>query len=240
MLDDTTAPSRLLVVEDDAEIAGLLARFLEGRGYAVSVAGDGGAMDRKLAEAAFDLVLLDVMLPGETGLALCQRLRAQSGIGIIMVTALAETGDRISGLDLGADDYVCKPFDLDELEARIRAVLRRHPAEAASAAEVTLAFADWQFQPQRRMLRAPTGVRVPLTGAEADLLLAFCQHPQAVLSREQLIDWTRGPAIVVPDRVIDLLVSRLRRKLSVGGVPSDIIQTARAGGYLFRHRVTRS
>ena len=199
-------------------------------------------MDTLLANGAFDLILLDIMLPGETGLALCRRLRAQnsieSRIGIIMVTALAETSDRVSGLDLGADDYVCKPFDLDELEARIRAVLRRHPIEARTAAEITLSFAEWQFQPQRRMLRTPNGVRVSLTGAEADLLLAFCQHPQAVLSREQLIEWTRGPAIVVPDRVIDLLVSRLRRKLSVGGVASDIIQTARAGGYLFRHHVT--
>ena len=205
----------------------------------MSVAGDGVAMDRLLADGEVDLVLLDIMLPGETGLALCRRLRAESAIGIIMVTALAETRDRIDGLDLGADDYVCKPFDLDELEARIRAVLRRHPADAGTVAEVTLTFAEWQFQPQRRILRGPTGVRVALTGAEADLLLAFCQHPQAVLSREQLIEWTRGAAIVVPDRVIDLLVSRLRRKLSVGGVPSDVIQTARAGGYLFRHRVAQ-
>ena len=235
----SSTPGRLLIVEDDADIAGLLARFLEGHGYAVSIAGDGVAMDRLLADGEFDLVLLDIMLPGETGLVLCRRLRAQGSIGIIMVTALAETTDRIGGLDLGADDYVCKPFDLDELEARIRAVLRRHPGEAGAVAEVTLAFADWQFQPQRRVLRAPTGVRVSLTGAEADLLLAFCQHPQAMLSREQLIEWTRGAAIVMPDRVIDLLVSRLRRKLSIGGVASDMIQTERAGGYLFRHRVTQ-
>ena len=202
----------------------------------MSIAGDGAAMDRLLVDGPFDLALLDIMLPGESGLALCQRLRAQAGMGIIMVTALAETGDRVAGLDLGADDYVCKPFDLDELDARIRAVLRRQPGEAG-AAESTLAFGGWRFQPQRRILHAPTGVRVSLTGAEADLLLTFCQHPQAVLSREHLIEWTRGAAIVVPDRVIDLLVSRLRRKLSVGGTPSDIIQTARAGGYLFRHPV---
>jgi len=230
-------PAHVLIVEDDTEIATLLAQYLGERGHVVSTAADGTGMDAALAATACDIVLLDIMLPGESGLSLCQRVRASQPVGIIMVTALTEPTDRVAGLDAGADDYVCKPFDLEELEARIRALIRRRDAGAAPGADVTLHFADHQFQPQRRLLRTPAGIRVSLTGAETDLLLAFCQHPQAVLSREQLIEWTRGEPAVVPGRVIDLLVSRLRRKLSPDGPASEFIQTARTGGYLFRHPV---
>jgi two-component system OmpR family response regulator len=234
--------ARILVVEDDAETACLLARFLRVHGYDVMVAPDGQVAGGLIQSRPFDLILLDIMLPGENGLELCRRYAAQ-GTRIIMVTALSETSDRIVGLDYGADDYVAKPFDLDELAARVRAVLRRAPAGAPALRPLTdtpLVFAEWQFYPTRRYLRSPDGIRVPLTGAETDLLLTFCQHPQQILSREQLLAWTRGDVAVSPDRAIDLLVSRLRRKLSVRGMPSDAIQTARAGGYLLRHPVSVS
>ena len=150
--------AHILIVEDDADIATLLARFLGERGHAASIAADGPAMEAALATTAFDIVLLDIMLPGESGLVLCQRLRSTRSVGIIMVTALTEPGDRVAGLDVGADDYVCKPFDLDELEARIRAVLRRRDTGAGPATDMTLRFADHQFQPQRRILRTPAGI----------------------------------------------------------------------------------
>jgi two-component system OmpR family response regulator len=226
------------MVEDDAETASLLSGFLRDSGYAVSVAPNGQAADRLVQQGGFDLALLDIMLPDESGLDLCRRYAA-AGLRVILVTALSEQSDKVAGLDVGADDYVSKPFDLDELGARVRSVLRRQSSGHApgALADVTLSFAQWRFHPNRRYLRSPDDIRVPLTGAETDLLLAFCQHPQEVLTREQLIAWTRGDAIVVPDRAIDLLVSRLRRKLSVRGAPSDAIQTARSGGYMLRHPV---
>jgi two-component system OmpR family response regulator len=231
--------ARILIVEDDAETALLLSHFLRGSGYAVAVAGDSRAADRLLQHGGFDLALLDIMLPGESGLSLCHRYAA-AGLRVIMVTALSEASDKVAGLDVGADDYVGKPFDLDELGARVRSVLRRPLAGDAAGhfADMTLSFAQWRFHPNKRYLRSLDNVRVPLTGAETDLLLAFCQHPQALLTREQLIAWTRGDAVVVPDRAIDLLVSRLRRKLSLRGAPSDAIQTVRAEGYMLRHPVT--
>jgi two-component system OmpR family response regulator len=231
--------ARILIVEDDAETARLLGRFLRANDYDVVVAADGQSASVLMQTHHFDLLLLDIMLPGENGLELCRRYAAQ-GTRIIMVTALSETSDRVKGLDYGADDYVSKPFDLDELAARIRAVLRRVPAASSvppALADSVLTFAEWRFYATRRYLRSPDDVRVSLTGAETDLLLTFCQHPQQILSREQLIAWTRGDVAVSPDRAIDLLVSRLRRKLSFRGLPSDAIQTARTGGYMLRHPV---
>ena len=234
--------SHILIVEDDPDIRAPLAGFLEGKGFATSVAGSAEAADELLRHGGVDLVLLDIMLPGEDGLALCRRLRAAGGPRIIMLTALAEATDKVIGLELGADDYVAKPFDLRELLARIRAVLRRGPGGEGAAprlgAETVVRFLGFAFHPQRRFLRSPSGLRIPLTGAEADLLLILCQHPRHVLSREELISLTRGEGFAISTRSIDLLVSRLRRKLAGDDPLADPIRTVRADGYAFQADVT--
>jgi two-component system OmpR family response regulator len=202
----------ILVVEDDTEISKLVSRFLRANDLRVSTVSDGRGMDRALGDGRIDLVVLDVMLPGEDGLSICRRLRAASSVPVIMLTAKAEEIDRIIGLEIGADDYLTKPFNPRELLARIRAVLRRGAAAAA-------------------------GARVALTGAEFDLLLVLCDRPRRVLSREQLIDLTQGRAAAPFGRSIDVLVSRLRQKLEK--IPKDptLIQTIRSGGYMFSAEV---
>ena len=230
------APSvsaRLLVVEDDPEIRVLLQRFLTGQGYVVALAADGAGMAAALAAAPVDLILLDIMLPGDSGLVLCRRLRARTNAGIILLTALAELPDKVVGLESGADDYVTKPFELRELAARIRAVLRRR-ADPKPAEPDQLRFNGWRFQPERRLLYSPTDVRVALTGAEADLLLTFCRHPRRVLTRAQLIELTRGAPDSLNERAVDLLVSRLRRKLAGAGRQLELIRTVRLDGYVFQ------
>ncbi|MDQ0391649.1 response regulator [Labrys monachus] len=233
--------THILIVEDDAEISGPLAGFLSEKGFATSVAGSVEAADPILAANDIDLVLLDLMLPGETGLDLCRRLRSSDGPRIIMLTALGEPTDKVVGLELGADDYVCKPFDLRELLARIRAVLRRPPLAEEEprprGADTVLHFTGFSFYPQRRFLRSPAGLRVPLTGAEADLLLVLCQHPRKVLSREELIALTRGEGFAIAARSIDILVSRLRRKLAGNDPLADVIRTVRTDGYAFQPQV---
>ncbi|MDR5760518.1 response regulator transcription factor [Caballeronia sp. LZ035] len=236
--------TRLLLVEDDPDISASLADFLCGKGLSVQVAQSAEAGHEMLAHGAFDLILLDVMLPGEDGLSFCRRVRASGGPPIIMLTALSEPTDKVVGLELGADDYVTKPFDLRELLARIRAVLRRGqttPGETASArqpaTELVMTFSGFTFYPYRRFLRSPKGLRVPLTGAETDLLLVFCQHAREVLSREALIGLTRGKDFPIAARSVDLLVSRLRRKLQGDDPLDDPIRTMRADGYAFQPEV---
>ncbi|MFC4277106.1 response regulator transcription factor [Achromobacter aloeverae] len=240
----TTSP--ILLVEDDIEIREALADFLAGKGYAVHQAGSVEDALACLAREAVDLVLLDIMLPGQDGLDLCRRLRAAGpaqGPRIIMLTALIEPTDKVVGLELGADDYVSKPFDLRELLARIRAVLRR-PGEGSPAAGRSLQaamaykFAGFVFYPQHRYMRSRAGVRIPLTGAETDLLLVFCQHPRRVLAREELLSLTRGEGAPVAVRSVDLLVSRLRRKLAGDDPLEDPIRTVRADGYALHYEVT--
>ncbi|MEK6345899.1 MAG: response regulator transcription factor [Burkholderia sp.] len=244
--------TRILIVEDDPDISAPLAEFLAGKGYAMQVAGSVEAADAALRTFAADLILLDVMLPGEDGLALCRRLRANGGPRIIMLTALDEPTDKVVGLEMGADDYVSKPFDLRELLARIRAVLRRPEgntsgdgaaspdAEAAppAAIELVMQFSGFTFYPYRRFVRSPAGLRIPLTGAETDLLLVLCQHVRQVLSREALIELTRGRNFPISERSVDLLVSRLRRKLAGDDPFDEAIRTLRAGGYAFQYDVT--
>lgn len=234
--------NHILIVEDDPDIAAPLAGFLREKGFATSVSESAEAASDILGNGDIDLVLLDVMLPGEDGLTLCRRLRSSGGPRIIMLTALSEPTDKAIGLELGADDYVSKPFDLRELLARIRAVLRRPPLGDDSprrpGAEMVLRFSGFAFHPHRRFLRSPAGLRIPLTGAETDLLLIFCQHAREVLSREELINLTRGEGFAISARSVDLLVSRLRRKL-VGDDPlADPIRTVRADGYAFQPEVT--
>lgn len=234
--------NHILIVEDDPDIAAPLAGFLRDKGFKVSISGSAEAATELLEGCDVDLLLLDVMLPGQDGLALCQHLRATGDIRIIMVTALSEPADKVIGLELGADDYVAKPFDLDELLARVRAVLRRAPPDPATpqrtSTKLVLRFAGFLFHPYRRFLRSPAGLRIPLTSAETDLLLVFCQHARKVLSREELIGLTRGEGFAISERSIDLLVSRLRRKLAGSDPLSDIIRTIRADGYVFQPEVT--
>jgi two-component system OmpR family response regulator len=242
-LNDT----HLLLVEDDPDISAALADFLRGKGYAVQIAGSAETAHEILARGAFDLILLDVMLPGEDGLSLCRHVRASGGPPIIMLTALSEATDKVIGLELGADDYVTKPFDLRELLARIRVALRRGQSNEAGSkqekdkappTELVMKFSGFTFYPYRRFLRSPTGLRVPLTGAETDLLLVLCQHARRVLSREELISLTRGQNFPIAARSVDLLVSRLRRKLSGDDPLDDPIRTMRADGYAFQPDVT--
>jgi two-component system OmpR family response regulator len=225
----------ILVVEDDRETRTLIARYLQASACNVSVAANGREMDRHLADNRIDLVVLDVMLPGEDGLSLCRRLRTASQLPIIMVTARGDDVDRILGLEMGADDYLGKPFNPRELLARINAVLRRHATAQTASTERAdaLRFLGWRIDLRLRELRNPEGARVAITSAEFDLLQAFCERPGRVLSRENLLDLTQGRAAGSFERSIDVLVSRIRRKLERDGDESAIIKTVRSGGYLF-------
>jgi two-component system OmpR family response regulator len=233
----------ILVVDDDREIRALLGKFLEKHGYRVSEARDGREMRAALEDWKIDLIVLDLMLPGEDGLTLCRELRAGSSIPIVMLTAMGEETDRIIGLEMGADDYLPKPFNPRELLARIKAVLRRAESrvERRGAEEVDQAvrFAGWELDTVRRRLQSPGGVTVTLTAGEYDLLLAFVDHPQRVLSRDQLLDLTRGRAAAPFDRSIDIQVSRLRRKIEPDAAEPELIKTVRGGGYVFTPAVER-
>jgi len=224
----------ILVVDDDREIRDLLARFLAKHNYRVSVAADGRAMRAALADRRIDLVVLDLMLPGEDGLALCRWLRGQSDLPVIMLTAMGEDIDRIVGLEVGADDYLPKPFNPRELLARIKAVLRRAGGASRPAADRgALRFAGWRLEPAGRRLTAPDGGLVELTAGEFELLVALAERPQRVLSREQLLDLTRGRDAAPFDRSIDVQISRLRHKIETDPTRPALIKTVRGGGYVF-------
>jgi two-component system, OmpR family, response regulator len=230
----------VLVVEDDRQISRLVARYLEANDCRVSIAADGREMDRALAASRIDLIVLDLMLPGEDGLSLCRRLRMSSQIPIVVLTAKAEDVDRILGLEMGADDYLAKPFNPRELLARIRAVLRRIPLAAEGppgrAARV-FSFLGWQLDCAMRELSNPRGTRIAITGAEFDLLQVMCERHGRVLSRRQLLGLTQGRNPGPFERSVDLLVSRLRRKIEADPQHPDIIKTVRPIGYLFRPTV---
>jgi two-component system OmpR family response regulator len=224
----------IMIVEDDREIRSLLADFLAREGYATVCAEDGVAMDRALAQAHPDLVVLDLMLPGEDGLSICRRLRAKGGLPILMLTAKAEDVDRIVGLEIGADDYLPKPFNPRELLARIRAVLRRADGPSSQQAPRRLAFGTFVADLDARSVVGSGEAAVDLTSAEFDLLACFLERPKRVLSRDQLLDWTRGRAADPFDRTIDVSVSWLRRKLALAEPHAAVcIKTVRNGGYLF-------
>ena len=194
--------THILVVDDHREIRDLLARFFGAQGFRVSTATDGRTMHKQLEDGRIDLIVLDRMLPGDDGLTLCRQLRASSNIPIIMLTAIGDPVDRTIGLEVGADDYVTKPFDAHELLARIRAVLRRAqgtPSEPAASPCTVLRFAGWRFHADRRELESSDGVIEPLSTGEYDLLMAFVQHPGRVLSRDQLIDFARGRSAAIND-----------------------------------------
>jgi len=232
---------KLLVVDDDREIRDLLSRYLGRQGFKVETAADGREMDRRLAEGRFDLVVLDIMLPGEDGLSLCRRIRAQSALPVIMLTAVAEETDRIVGLEMGADDYLVKPFNPRELLARIKAVLRRSGAgRSRDTGGRVLSFAGWRVDLAKRELTSPDGVLVPLTGGEFDLLAAFVEHPQRVLSRDFLLDHAKGRDAQPFDRSIDVQLSRLRRKIEADPRDPQVIKTVRSGGYIFTPAVAEA
>jgi len=243
------AAPHILVVEDNTEIRELVLRLLQREGFRASGAGDGKAMHKAMADGAFDLILLDLMLPGEDGLSLCRNLRASSRIPVIMLTAKGEEIDRVVGLELGADDYVTKPFSSRELIARIRAVLRRTngnerpaPASAEEAANeaADYLFGRWLFDVSRRELVRDGEVRVPLSTGEFDLLNVLVQRPQRVLTRDQLLDRARGRSAQAFDRSMDTQISRLRRKLGDDPSNPQIIKTIWGGGYMFAQDVQRT
>ena len=229
-------PPHILIVDDHREIRDLVSRILTREGFRVSTAQDGRTMRKVLADARIDLVLLDIMLPGEDGLTLCRSLRAASQIPIIMLTAKGEEVDRIVGLEMGADDYLPKPFGGRELVARIKAVLRRSriaPEVETKVKPKVYRFDRWALNSQARELAREDGVTVPLSSAEFELLLALVQRPQRVLSRDQLLDLTRGRVAGPFDRSIDTQVSRLRKKIERDPSDPKIVQTVWGGGYIF-------
>ncbi|MCT9072892.1 response regulator [Cupriavidus gilardii] len=241
--DAAPAAIRLLIVDDDAQIRTMLADYLSTFGIAADGVEGGAAMRAALAAQAYDLVILDLSLPGENGLALCRELREQGDLPVIMLTARAELADRVVGLEVGADDYVTKPFEMRELVARIHTVLRRSragergmragPSAAAARARVELRFGDWRLHTVLRQLVDRDDTVVPLSNAEFRLLLAFLDHPQQILDRERLIQLARGRELDLFDRSIDLLVSRLRQKLREDPREPGLIRTVRGEGYVF-------
>lgn len=230
----------ILVVDDHRDIRDLLAKYLTKHGYRVSVADGGQTMKKTIASHAIDLVVLDLMMPGEDGLALCRDLRAKTDLPVIMLTAMAEETDRVIGLEMGADDYLTKPFNPRELLARIKAVLRRTnslPQSRSQLSSERLRFDRWVLDTDQRELVGEDGIALPLSTAEFLLLSAFIQHPKMVLSRDQLLDLTRGRAASVFDRSIDNQVSRLRRKIEADPKKPELIKTVWGGGYSFTPEV---
>ena len=239
----------VLVVDDEPRIRTLLRRYLADEGFKVSEAGDGVTMRAVLEREAIDLVLLDLMMPGEDGLSLARYIRQQSDIPIIMLTGKGDLIDRVAGLETGADDYITKPFELREVLARIRTVMRRagprigaaatpsEPAAGENTSEV-LVFEGWRFDLLRRELRRMTGELVPLTAGEFELLCVFARRPNRVLNREQLIDLVKGREWAAYDRGIDTQVMRLRKKIESDPGNPCLIKTVRGAGYVFAAAVT--
>jgi two-component system OmpR family response regulator len=231
--------SLILVVDDDPELRDLMARFLGGHGYRVQAAENAAQMDAMLLRERPDLIVLDVMMPGEDGLSAARRLSADKGPPIIMLSALGSDTDRIIGLEVGADDYLPKPCNPRELLARVRAVLRRTSAEPSAPEDLRPhGFAGWRLDVARRDLRDPTGIFINLSDGEFALLRAFVDHPQRVLSRDQLLDLVHGGRADVFDRAIDTQISRLRRKLN-DRASTELIRTVRNEGYMLVPKVTR-
>ncbi|WP_105434993.1 response regulator [Neorhizobium tomejilense] len=226
--------AHVVVVDDHSDIRDLVRQYLEQQGYKVSVAESGSVLRRVLEHHTVDLIILDIMMPGEDGLSVCRQVRATLDVPIIFLTAMAEDTDRILGLELGADDYLVKPFNFRELLARVRAVLRRasNPAVPAAARQSKkLRIAGWRVDMGRQEISGENGVGIPLSTAEFRLLKVFIERPGMILSREQLLDLTTGRSADIFDRSIDNQVSRLRKKIEENPKNPSIIKTHWGGGY---------
>ncbi len=223
----------ILIVEDDPDIRRLVAGLMRQEGFDVEAVEDGIAMDAAMARKRPDLVVLDLMLPGEDGLSICRRIRARDMLPILMLTAKSDEIDRVVGLEVGADDYLVKPFGTRELIARVRALLRRGNAQALAPRSRRFAFDRFVVDLDARQVCDDGGNLLTLTSAEFDLLACFVERPRRVLSRDQILDWIRGRTADPFDRTVDMLVSRLRKKLEAISPASNLISTVRNGGYLF-------
>jgi two-component system OmpR family response regulator len=235
--------SFIAVVEDDAEIRSLVIGLLVREGFSAAGCRTAADFDRLIDRQRVDLAILDIMLPGEDGLSLCRRLRARGDVPVLMVTARGDDVDRIVGLEIGADDYLPKPFNPRELIARVRAILRRTRDRQRVTPDMPperYGFAGWTLDAGAQALTDPNRVPVELTGGEFDLLLAFVTHARRVLNRDQLLDWTRGRSAGPFDRAVDVQLSRLRRKLATHDSGVALIRTVRGGGYLFTVLVERT
>lgn len=235
-------PIKVLIVDDDAEIRTLLGRYLAERGFEVATARDGIELRERLKLTQPDFIILDLMLPGISGYDLCREIRQKLSTPILMLTARGEEADRIVGLELGADDYLAKPFSPRELVARIRAVLRRSVQQSAGAVTPAAAgyvFASWQLDTGNRAVFAPDRQQIALSGGEYEVLLALVEHPQRIMSRDQLLDLARHRQPGLYDRSMDVQISRLRRKLAQAG-GQELIKTVRGAGYMLTVSVRRA
>ncbi len=235
-------PPHLLLVDDERSIREPLAAYLAKQGFRVTQAADAAAARTRIAAYAIDLVILDIMMPGEDGLSLCRHIAATSDLPVILLTARAEETERIVGLEMGADDYVVKPFSPRELAARIKVVLRRRIAGGTrqhAPESGAYGFAGWLLRSGERVLIDREGVSVPLSTGEYNLLLALVTRPRQVLTRDQLLDLTQGREAAAFDRAIDNQISRLRRKIEADGKAPEIIKTVWGGGYMLATEVTR-
>lgn len=235
--------AHVLIVDDHQEIRDVVAKLLKKDGFRVTTAADGAAMRAALSSHRIDLIVLDLMLPGEDGLSLCRSVRTESQIPIIMLTAKGDEIDRVLGLEMGADDYIAKPFSGRELVARIRAVLRRAatlPEDPHAPRAEGYTFAAWRLDTAQRHLESAEGTIIPLSTGEYDLLISFVERPQRVLNRDQLMDLARGRASTAFDRSIDTQVSRLRRKIEVDPKNPELIKTVWGGGYIFTPKVEKA
>lgn len=241
-----TAPLHILIVDDEPLVRAMLRRYLSGEGFKVSDTADGVGMRAMLERESIDLVLLDLMMPGEDGLSLIRFVRQSSGIPVILLTGKGDLVDRVAGLETGADDYITKPFELREVLARIRTVARRAcpraapvpaPAESGNPSGI-LDFEGWRLDLMRRELRRNNGEAVPLTTGELELLVAFAHHPNRVLNRDQLIGLVKGRDWAAYDRGIDTQVMRLRKKIESDPANPALIKTVRGAGYIFAAHVT--
>ncbi len=231
-----------MVVDDDPQIRVLVARLLRASGYRVTSAGNGDEMKQMLTSTSIDLIVLDVMLPGTSGFDLCRELRRDSAVPIIMLTARGEESDRIAGLDIGADDYLAKPFSPRELVARINAIMRRMRVNGAANSPTSarnFAFAGWTLDVVRRELIDPQGAVVDLSTGEFDMLRAMVEAPGKILSRDHLLDLAKNRVATGFDRVVDVQISRLRRKIEVDPDNAPMIKTIRGTGYMFMPDVER-
>jgi two-component system phosphate regulon response regulator OmpR len=238
--------ARLIVVDDEADLRGMILEYLGKQGFVVQAAADGRELDAHLASDVPDLLILDVNMPGEDGLAIARRIRARSAVPILMLTAADDIVDRVAGLEIGADDYLTKPFNLRELLARIRAILRRAALPAAEIPAEMREPPEPEVDPGSRVrfggmfldldahrLVASDGTELPLTTTEFDLLAAFARHPNRVLSREQLLDLSHSRPCDVFDRSIDIRIARIRRKVEQDPAKPQMIKTVRGAGYIF-------